>query len=53
MSQRTHHANGDIVRRPDDKAHGIVQQQLPGNHIVVKWPSGLWSKHHAKELLPC
>jgi hypothetical protein len=48
---RAHHNNGDPVRRPDDKSAGIVQSQQPGNHVVVKWPNGTYSKHHASELI--
>lgn len=46
----THHI-GDPVRRTDDRATGVVTQRLPGNDVVVRWPSGLESRQHASELI--
>lgn len=33
-----------------DFPKGEVQQRLPGGNVVVRWPSGLWWKHHNSEL---
>jgi len=45
---------GDFVsKRPnvgDPHPQGVVQSKQPGGNVVVKWPSGLWWKHHNSEL---
>jgi hypothetical protein len=40
----------DPVRRVNDRAIGNVDSILPGAFVVVRWPSGLYSKLPAKTL---
>jgi hypothetical protein len=46
----THHVGDVVAPLGEQFPKGIVQSQEPGNHVVVLWPSGLWTKHHATEL---
>ncbi len=42
---------GDFVARLGQEfPKGVVQSRLPGGMVAVKWPSGLWWKHHNSEL---
>ncbi len=40
---------GDPVRRPKERPLGEVVQIL-GTSVIVKWPSGQWSKHRESEV---
>jgi hypothetical protein len=42
---------GDFVRRPDDKAKGVVLSSLTRVLFIVRWPNGTQSKHHHSELV--
>lgn len=46
----THHAGDVVAPLGQHYPKGIVQSQEPGNHVVVKWPSGLYTKNHAPTL---
>lgn len=50
-SPRTTYHPGDVVAPRDEQfPKGLVQSKEPGNHYVVKWPDGLFTKQHATEL---
>lgn len=49
-SRVTYHAGDVVAPKGEHYPNGIVQSKEPGNHVVVKWPDGLYTKQHATEL---
>lgn len=46
----THHVDDIVAPLGLQFPKGVIRSQQPGNHVAVEWPSGLWTKQHAREL---